>query len=194
MKVYSYCEAKKWYKKIKWLKIFSFFLFFLFYIVIGNYNYLLRALWTSFIISFLISLGTLLSNCLKVKEVVFITKKNKLFICFVHNFDYLLVSYSDLKRIILGNNNFITDFTENPFSFLGIDVFEVEKVDNFKIVDNTVQINVLGTYNYWKESGGIFTSTGYEFVQNKKINKYFCLSIDYNNFNELLKIIEKYSN
>src|SRR5699024_11903068 len=65
---------------------------------------LLRALWTSFIISFLISLGTLLSNCLKVKEVVFITKKNKLFICFVHNFDYSLVSYSDLKRIILGRS------------------------------------------------------------------------------------------
>lgn len=198
MKIYFYNEKRKWYKKIKWLKIFSFFLlfsfflFFLFYIVIGNYDYLLRALWTSFIISFLISFGIVLSNYLKVKEVIFIERKNKLYICFLHNFDYSLLSYSELKKAILNSEDFINDFMNNPSLFIGIDVIEVEKINAYKVINDKFEINILGIYSYWCEKGGIFTSFNYEFRNNKKINKDFSLSIEYNNFSELLKVIKKY--
>lgn len=194
MEIYS-CKGKKvkWFRKVDWLRVIILFViifilsFIFFNFFVGGTNNFQRAVFTSIILSFLISLGVVVSYCIENRFNLYIEKDGKFYIVYPHSYgieyDEGFVSYKDFKKMTNSVDK-IEDILENIDKYTGIDLIEIKKIKKIKMNRKNFKFTAEVRANEWYGKGGIFTIDHYV-LEKKVCTKRYLVPLDYVNSREL---------
>lgn len=201
MKIYSCNENKyHWFDKVNWKRVIFVFitllilLFLFFYFVISSKSDIERAIATSLLISYAISIGMIIYYSIDNRINVYIIKDKKLYIIMPHKFsreyDDSLISYNDFRKMVDSDKK-INDILANQFKYVGIDIFLVNSIKNTKVDSKGFKFTVGGELSAWKSTSGVFIANNYS-CESIETNKKFYVTFDYNKYEELLSFIKEF--
>jgi len=195
MKIFKYNKSNsKWYKKIDWVKLlfifsFSFFLSFLFFYSISNQSNTEKSLFTSIIISLLISLNYFLNDLIENRDRVFILDG--------HCFGYVeihkelsggkFLKTNDFYNII--NKEEIEDIFFKNYLYEGIDKGEIESVKYLKKKSNCIILKANVKEKRWKSTSRFVVSKIY--LIEKKYEKKIIIPNDFGEYNKIYNILKE---
>ena len=194
MKIYkSSKNTIKWYRKINWLRLLilallSFGLTFLITNLMSSFNELGNTFKLSLVISFLVSLETILNDILENRDRIFFIKGNTISYIEIHSEKNVKVlSHYDYIKILEDNN--IETVHDNIEKFEGIDKGKIIKLINIKRKYNRTIINAKVKVKEWTDEGKL---TKLKMVlKDVEKDKKFIIMNDYNDYNELIDKINR---
>lgn len=187
-------EKSKWYKKIDWIRLSLTFVlvlailyFTLDYLGLGKDS--LYAFETSLTIAFLIGLELVLIDTLEHKDRIFVVEKDKVSYMEIHNQkDGKYLSDKEYETLIKKTKK-VEDVLKNQKKYEGVDIGNIVKVNKISKRMNRVVVKAEVVEKEWKAKG-VFTITDLDIIE-KKYNKKFIISKEYENFDKLMKTLEK---
>ena len=192
MKEYK-CDYKsvKWYKKINYMKMLItlailFTVFFFFFYLIGKD--IDNALGVTFIISFFIFIGLILNNLLENRETVYIIDSDSIKYVKLHsNFDGRFLTDYEYKDIL--ENVSASTIFNNINKYEGIDCGEILNI--LKVHKNVTNITIHAKVKekVWN-SKGFFSYKNISLIE-KESKKKLIITNDYDNYDDICKIISK---
>ena len=194
MKIYkSSKNTIKWYRKINWLRLLilallSFGLTFLITNLMSSFNELGNTFKLSLVISFLVSLETILNDILENRDRIFFIKGNTISYIEIHSEKNVKVlSHYDYIKILEDNN--VETVHDNIEKFEGIDKGKIIKIINIKRKYNRTIINAKVKVKEWTDEGKL---TKLKMVlKDVEKDKKFIIMNDYNDYNELIDKINR---
>ena len=194
MKIYkSSKNTIKWYRKINWLRLLilallSFGLTFLITNLMSSFNELGNTFKLSLVISFLVSLETILNDILENRDRIFFIKGNTISYIEIHSEKNVKVlSHYDYIKILEDNN--IETVHDNIEKFEGIDKGKIIKLINIKRKYNRTIVNAKVKVKEWTDEGKL---TKLKMVlKDVEKDKKFIIMNDYNDYNELIDKINR---
>lgn len=201
MKIYNCNENKyHWFDKVNWKRVIFIFIilfvlfFSFFYFVISSKNDIERAISTSLLISYAISIGIIVYHSIDNRINFYIIKDEKLYVIMPHQYSHeyndSLISYSDFRKMVDSDKK-INDILANQSKYVGIDIFLVDSIKNIKIDNKGFKFTASGNFSKWKSTDGIFVANNY-FCESVESNKKFYVTFDYNKYEELLSFIKSF--
>ena len=194
MKIYkSSKNTIKWYRKINWLRLLilallSFGLTFLITNLMSSFNELGNTFKLALVISFLVSLETILNDILGNRDRIFFIKGKTISYIEIHSEKNVKVlSHYDYIKILEDNN--IETVHDNIEKFEGIDKGKIIKLINIKRKYNRTIINAKVKEKEWTDEGKL---TKLKMVlKDVEKDKKFIIMNDYNDYNELIDKINR---
>jgi len=200
MKIYKWNRRKKtWFERVDWLKVaiiftLSFLLLFAFFYGLLNPSEHERAVATSLLLSFLLSLGKIISDVIENRIDIYVEKENKLYILSPHRiengYDQAMISYKSFQEMTKNQKSLESIFKKGD-QYIGIDQIEIEEILKYKKHRNCFSYRAKIISKEWKEEGGLFTVSSYKWGEKKK-TKRFIIPDDYENDKELCDKIISY--
>lgn len=198
MKLFYFNDNNKLYKRIRWSKDLTYFiimtiiLFLFFYFLLSRKEELLRPIYTSISISFLITLGIEIGYLIENKEYIYVLKDEKLYVIMFQNESYYLeeefLSSEKLRKDMTEEK--ISDILANTDKYIGISILEVEKLGDLKERKNHYSFISSGNLSFWKAEGNFFTINNFVMDFRKK-RKRLVVTKEYKDYDELLNYVKK---
>lgn len=195
MKLYRFKNNKvKWYKKINFLKviiifILTFAVFFLSFGFLSEFKDIDVNILRTSIISILIGIGTLTSEIIDHKNVLFITKDNKLL--YLDFYDERSLDYIFKANEKQSEEEVTEKIIKNIKKEEGINYGEVLEVLSTRNTKTRLIVKVKANTIEWKEKGLFFVFKLN--LQSKIKEKKLIIRKDIDNFDELKEIINNYN-
>lgn len=195
MKLYRFKNNKvKWYKKINFLKviiifILTFAVFFLSFGFLSEFKDIDVNILRTSIISILIGIGTLTSEIIDHKNVLFITKDNK--ILYLDFYDEKSLDYIIKANEKQSEEEITEKILKNIKKEEGINYGEVLEVLSTRNTKTRLIVKVKANTIEWKEKGFFFVFKLN--LQSKIKEKKLIIRKDIDNFDELKEIINNYN-
>jgi hypothetical protein len=167
-----------------------FFLFF--YLLLSRREVLLRPIYTSLFLSFIITLGIEINYLIENKEYVYVLKDDKLYVIMFQNDSYYLdddfLNSEKLRKEMTEEK--INDILVNTDKYIGISILEVEKIGSLKERQNYYSFVSSGNLSFWKAEGNFFTINNFVMDFRKK-RKNLIVTNEYKDYEELLNYVKK---
>lgn len=195
MKLYRFKNNKvKWYKKINFLKviiifILTFAVFFLSFGFLSEFKDIDVNILRTSIISILIGIGTLTSEIIDHKNVLFITKDNK--ILYLDFYDEKSLDYIIKANEKQSEEEITEKILKNIKKEEGINYGEVLEVLSTRNTKTRLIVKVKANTIEWKEKGFFFVFKLN--LQSKIKEKKLIIRKDIDDFDELKEIINNYN-
>lgn len=195
MKLYRFKNNKvKWYKKINFLKviiifILTFAVFFLSFGFLSEFKDLDVNILRTSIISILLALGVLISELVDNKNVLFITKDNK--ILYLDFYDERSLNYVIKANEKQSEEKITEEIIKSIKKEEGINYGEVSEVLSTRNTKTRLIVKVKADTIEWKEKGFFFVSK--LDLQSKIKEKKLIIRKDIDDFDELKEIINNYN-
>ncbi len=195
MKLYRFKNSKvKWYKKVNFLKVILTFLltftvFFLSFGFLANFKDLDVNIFRTTIISLLITMSVFISEIIDHKNVLYITKNNKLL--YLDFYDETSLNYVVNSNEKQSEEEVVEQVLKNVKKEEGINYGEVLEVVSTKNTKTKLIVKVKADTNEWKEKGFIFVCKLEPISKIKE--KKLIIRKDIDNFDELNEIINNYN-
>lgn len=195
MKLYRFKNNKvKWYKKINFLKviiifILTFAVFFLSFGFLSEFKDIDVNILRTSIISILVAIGTLTSEIIDHKNVLFITKDNKLL--YLDFYDERSLDYIFKANEKQSEEEVTEKIIKNIKKEEGINYGEVLEVLSTRNTKTRLIVKVKANTIEWKEKGLFFVFKLN--LQSKIKEKKLIIRKDIDNFDELKEIINNYN-
>lgn len=183
----------KWYKKINWAKILlifviSFFVFYFFFYYISSGNDLNKIVFTSIVISLLISLYYVLSDLIENRDRIFFINKRDLGYIEIHKeLSGKFLSSSEFDKIIRKED--IEEIYLKNYLYEGIDKGIIKSIKYAKKKSNCIVLKANVEEKVWKSTSRFTISKIY--LTNRKRIKKIIIPNDYEEYNKLYKIIKE---
>ncbi len=195
MKLYRFKNNKvKWYKKINFLKviiifILTFAVFFLSFGFLSEFKDIDVNILRTSIISILIGIGTLTSEIIDHKNVLFITKDNK--ILYLDFYDEKSLDYIIKANEKQSEEEITEKILKNIKKEEGINYGEVLEVLSTRNTKTRLIVKVKANTIEWKEKGFFFVFKLN--LQSKIKEKKLIIRKDIDDFDELSELINNYN-
>lgn len=195
MKLYRFKNNKvKWYKKINFLKviiifILTFAVFFLSFGFLSEFKDIDVNILRTSTISILVAIGTLTSEIIDHKNVLFITKDNKLL--YLDFYDERSLDYIFKANEKQSEEEVTEKIIKNIKKEEGINYGEVLEVLSTRNTKTRLIVKVKANTIEWKEKGLFFVFKLN--LQSKIKEKKLIIRKDIDNFDELKEIINNYN-
>lgn len=195
MKLYRFKNNKvKWYKKINYLKVLLMFLltfavFFLSFGFLSEFKDIDVNIFRTSIISLLIALGVLISELVDNKNVLFITKDNK--ILYLDFYDERSLNYVIKANDKQSEEKITEEIIKSIKKEEGINYGEVLEVLSTRNTKTRLIVKVKANTIEWKEKGFFFVTK--LDLQSKIKEKKLIIRKDIDDFDELKEIINNYN-
>lgn len=192
MKEYR-CDSKSlnWYEKINFFKGFccifvSYLVSFLFFYFLGkNID---NALGVSFIVSFLIFIGFVISSLIDNRTAIYMINDDSIKYIELHS-DYSGRYLTDYQYKDIVNMVKPLKIFENIENYQGIDSGEILEINRVHEYNNRIVIYAKVKEKYWKNKGLFFY--GNVHLEEKEKNKKIIITSDYQNYDDICKMFSK---
>lgn len=183
----------KWYSKINYLKllllfVISFLLFSIVLYYIGGEKDLNNAISVSFIISILLSIGSIIGDFVENRSRIFVIDKDEVGYIDIHKEKSgSFLRDIDFKEVIKEYD--ILDIYKNVHKYEGIDKVVIKKVLSINRKNNRMIVKVETISKEWKSTG--FFTISKLFLVDKESTKKLIIPDDYDKYEKLYKTFNK---
>ena len=149
------------------------------------------AIASSFEISFLISLGLVVSYCIKNRINIYVVDDDNLYVIYPHSYgmeyDDGYVSYKDFRKLVK-NEEKVSDIIKNVNKYTGIDVIKIDEVLSVKKIRRNFKVIANVHASEWYGKGGIISISEYV-LKKKSCRMKFIIPNDYTKSMELYDLL-----